>query len=493
MAEISDMELVRDYARQGSEAAFAELVRRHVNLVYSAALRHVGIPAQAEEITQAVFIILARKAASLRPDTILDAWLYQTARYTALGFLRGERRRQTREQEVFMESTQQASDPPPAWNQLAPLLDDAIARLRKADRDAVVLRYFKGKSLHEIAAAMNTTEAAAQSRVHRALEKLRQYFLKRGVNSTTAAIAENISACSVQAAPAVLAKSVTAVALAKGATASASTLTLIKGALKIMAWTKAKTALVAGASLLAAVGTTTITVKEIAAHRDENLWRTPRFAPNVLKKVAPQVRILPTKFPNERNGQGAYPNRQLGIDWPADNIVAYAYDWPYGRILFHSGNPQAKYDFIANFPQGSPDALRHELENKLRLVGRPETQDMDVLLLKVRRPNARGLKPPSRGGGYGDPEGRFYCQNEPLSTAHPSQFCLAQELELQFRKPVIDQTALTQRFDIDIRWNEQGDKDPDHEALKQALLDQLGLELVPATMPVEMLVVDQAM
>jgi RNA polymerase sigma factor (sigma-70 family) len=99
------MDLLRDYQRQGSEEAFAELVRRHVNLVYSAALRHAGIAAHAEEITQAVFVILARKAAGLRPDTILDAWLYETTRWTALSFLRGERRRQWREQEAYMQST----------------------------------------------------------------------------------------------------------------------------------------------------------------------------------------------------------------------------------------------------------------------------------------------------------------------------------------------------------------------------------------------------
>ena len=107
MHDASDMELLRDYDRQGSEAAFAALVQRHINLVYSVALRHVGIAAHAEEITQAVFIILARKAAGLRADTILEGWLHETTRLTALSFLRGERRRQFREQEAYMQSTLQ--------------------------------------------------------------------------------------------------------------------------------------------------------------------------------------------------------------------------------------------------------------------------------------------------------------------------------------------------------------------------------------------------
>src|SRR5271163_3233101 len=181
MHDAGDMELLRQYDRQGSEAAFAALVQRHVNLVYSAAFRHVGIDAHAGEITQAIFIILARKAAGLRADTILDAWLYETTRLTALSFQRGERRRQFREQEAYMQSTLQESADVSIWNQLAPLLDEAMARLGSKDREAVVLRFFKEKSLSEVAVAMKTTEAAAQSRVHRAVEKLRLFFTKRGV------------------------------------------------------------------------------------------------------------------------------------------------------------------------------------------------------------------------------------------------------------------------------------------------------------------------
>jgi RNA polymerase sigma factor (sigma-70 family) len=260
MRDSSDMELVRDYVRLNSEAAFAELVQRHVALVYSVALRHVGIAAHAEEITQAVFIILARKAAGLRADTILEGWLHETTRLTALSFLRGERRRQFREQEVYMQSTLQENNDAATWNQLAPLLDEAVSRLGKKDRDAVMLRFFKDKNLREVAAALNVNEAAAQRRVHRAVEKLRGFFTKRGVALSSVAITGAISANSVQAAPVALAKSVTAVALAKGAAASGSTLTLIKGALKIMAWTKMKTAIVISACVLLTAGTTTITI-----------------------------------------------------------------------------------------------------------------------------------------------------------------------------------------------------------------------------------------
>src|ERR1035437_5796907 len=256
MTELDDHELLAEFARNESEAAFAALIARYVNLVYSAALRFTGNPHHAEEITQAVFIILARKAVSLRRGTVLPGWLYQTARLTAANFVKGEIRRQRREQVAYMQST--LSEPETAaWEQIAPLLDEAMGRLGETDRNAVVLRFFENKTAQEVAAKLKLNEAAAHKRVSRAVEKLRKFFTKRGVVSTTEIIAGAISANSVQAAPVALAKTVTAVAIAKGAAASGSTLTLIKGALKIMAWTKAKTAVVVGAAVLLAAGTAT--------------------------------------------------------------------------------------------------------------------------------------------------------------------------------------------------------------------------------------------
>ncbi|MGB7749775.1 MAG: sigma-70 family RNA polymerase sigma factor [Verrucomicrobiia bacterium] len=134
---------------------------------------------QAEEITQAVFFILARKAARLRPNTILAAWLHETARFASASFLRGEARRRRREQEAYMQSQLQESAADPAWEQLAPLLDEAIGQLGKTDRNAVVLRFFQNKSAREIAAALKVHESAAQKRLNRAVEKLRAYSIAR--------------------------------------------------------------------------------------------------------------------------------------------------------------------------------------------------------------------------------------------------------------------------------------------------------------------------
>jgi hypothetical protein len=179
-----------------------------------------------------------------------------------MSFLRGERRRQFREQEAYMQSILDESDDASDWKKMSPLLDEAISRLRKGDRDALVLRFFKEKKMSEVAAILKVSEAAAQSRVHRAAEKLRRILTKRGVAVPAAVLAAVISAYSVQAAPPALAKVVTTAAVVKGAGLSGSTLTLFKGALKLMAWTQAKTPVVTGVVILLLAGTTTVGIHE---------------------------------------------------------------------------------------------------------------------------------------------------------------------------------------------------------------------------------------
>lgn len=262
-----DMELVRDYAARQSEPAFAALVSRHVGLVHSAALRQVCDPHLAEEIAQTVFIILARKAGSLSPQTILPGWLYRTTRYVASAALKLQRRREHREQEALMSNVIQEAQSDPAWEQFAPLLDDAMAQLRDKDRDAIVLRYFQNRSLRDVGDALGVNELAAQKRVGRAVEKLRRIFGKRGVNSTASAITDAISHHSVQPASELLVKTITAAALAKGATASAGIIALMKGTMKMMTWMKLKLAIGAGAVVLLA-GSTAMVAFSDGEHAD---------------------------------------------------------------------------------------------------------------------------------------------------------------------------------------------------------------------------------
>ncbi|HZL78537.1 MAG TPA: sigma-70 family RNA polymerase sigma factor [Candidatus Limnocylindrales bacterium] len=260
MTELDDHELLAEFARTESEAAFAALIARHVNLVYSAALRFTGNPHHAEEITQAVFIILARKAGSLRPGTVLSGWLYQTARLTTANFVKGEIRRQRCEQEAYMQSTLTETDAA-AWEQIAPLLDEAMGRLGEADRNAIVLRFFENKTAQEVAATLKLNVAAAHKRVNRAVEKLRKFFTKRGVTLSATLIAGAVSANSVQAAPVGLALTISATA-AKGAAIAATVTTLVQGTLKLMTYAKLKLAIGITAGILLAGGAATLAISQ---------------------------------------------------------------------------------------------------------------------------------------------------------------------------------------------------------------------------------------
>jgi RNA polymerase sigma factor (sigma-70 family) len=245
-----DMALVQEYARSNSEQAFATLVSRHINLVYSVALRQVHDAHLAEDVTQGVFIVLARKAKSLSPKTILSGWLCRTARYVSANTLSVQRRRQCREEESHMESILNEPESG-SWNQIAPLLDEALNCLGEKEHDAIVLRFFDARELKEVGTVMGITEDAARMRVNRGLEKLRKFFARKGTTLSTVAIAGAVSANAVQAAPAGLAAAITAVAVSGTAITTAS----IIGVTKAIAMTTLQKSLItATVTLLAGTG-----------------------------------------------------------------------------------------------------------------------------------------------------------------------------------------------------------------------------------------------
>jgi len=227
----SDAQLLREYAIEKSEPAFGEVVHRHADLVYSAALRQVGSPDSAGEIAQRVFIDLARKARSLagrlREDASLAGWLYRATRYAALNLLRNERRRHARERQV-MQELHSASESSPDWNSVSPLLDEAISGLGEQERDALLLRFFKNQDFRAVGAALGVSDDTAQKRVARGLEKLRVALERRGVTTTTTALSAALASQAVQAAPAGLAAALIGNSLANATAGGGAMLTLIK-------------------------------------------------------------------------------------------------------------------------------------------------------------------------------------------------------------------------------------------------------------------------
>ena len=477
-------DLLRRYAESRSDEAFGELVQRHVNLVYSVALREVGNPHQADEIAQAVFIILARKAAQLRHDKALSSWLFQTTRLTARNFLRREGRRRQREQEAYMESTlnEPAGDAGP---ELAHLLDPAVESLGDKDRRAILLRFYEGRNLREVGEALGASEPAAEMRVHRALEKLRKIFARRGVCLSLGAVAGIAAANSVHAAPAGLAANISAVAVTQGVTAGASTLTLVKGALKIMAWTKAKTAVIVSVTLLLATGMTTIVV-QTTAHPS---WADDPSHWDRLETVPAGVAVLrPTRFPNRVGGN--FDGRRLLLkDYGFKGVVGSVFDVNVTRTLYPPDIPAEHFDLMLTLPQGSEEWFQAQLKSRFGLMARRETRNAEVLRLTVNNPNPPNLKQHISSDDHLLPfrESR----NHKMTQRDVDLSGFFMDIENTMGQPVLPTADLHGQYDMDFDWQPHpGESDP--EALRRALGEQLGLELVPTNMPVEMLVVEKA-
>ncbi|HWA10774.1 MAG TPA: sigma-70 family RNA polymerase sigma factor [Opitutaceae bacterium] len=245
-----DAQLLNAYVRDRSETAFGELVQRHLTLVYSAALRQTGGDAhRARDVAQIVFTALARDAAALSRHPALTGWLYTATRHAAIDLMRAERRRQKREEEAMtMEQISAAPEPVADWEQLRPVLDDAMEELGEKDREAVLLRFFEDRPFAGVAAVLRVSEEAARKRVDRALERLGGLLAQRGITSTGAALAALLANQAV-AAPAGTAASIAAAALAGTAAGGFGAAGIF-----IMSTTKTVTAITA-AIALAAIGT----------------------------------------------------------------------------------------------------------------------------------------------------------------------------------------------------------------------------------------------
>jgi RNA polymerase sigma factor (sigma-70 family) len=260
-APMEDRQLLKRFVQDHSQEAFAALTARYLSLVYSVCRRELDDADLAEDVTQAVFLILARKAPSLRREVVLSGWLFQTARFAARNARLQETRRKAYEQkaaEARMEQPMETEDA--AWTEIEPLLNQSLAALRDGERECVLLRFFQQMSFAETGAAMGLSEEAARKRVTRALEKMRRFFVKNGVVVPGTAFAVLLPTHAVKATPAGLAPAIaqSTLGIAAGHTATAAltgshVYQLSEGVLKAMKIAQVK--MIAGVTALAVIGT----------------------------------------------------------------------------------------------------------------------------------------------------------------------------------------------------------------------------------------------
>jgi RNA polymerase sigma factor (sigma-70 family) len=302
-----DAELLRRFVQERSEPAFADLVQRNANLVYSSALRLVrGDAHRAQDVTQQVFAEAARQAKRLVNHPALVGWLYTTTRQMALRVVRTEQRRKTREREATMMNVI-SNGPELEWDRLAPMLDEAMHELGEKDRVAVLMRFFQQKGLREVGLALGLNENAARMRVERALEKLRTHLARKGVASTAALLGSTLASHGVIAAPPAFVTSLAGVSLAAGAAAGGS-LTI----LEIMAMSKLKI------SIIGALVAVSVTTPLVIHHQSEMKLRGQE---KTLQQQQEQLAKLAVE--NERlSGLLAQPKTASTLRLPAPVLKA---------------------------------------------------------------------------------------------------------------------------------------------------------------------------
>lgn len=500
MQTTDDMALVREFAAQNSQAAFETLVARHLGLVYSAALRQVGNPQLAEEVTQTVFIILARKAASLRDGTFLTGWLFKTTRYAALAELRAVARLRRRETEYNMQCIDAEPPDEQAWQQIAPHLDEALSMLGETDRRAVLLRHFEGRELSDVGAKLDLSGEAARKRVARGLEKLRKYLRKRGVILSAAAIAASLTANSVQAAPAGL--TISTVSVVKGSTAAASTIALVKGTLNIMKLAKLKLLAVVGSAAILTSGGI-LFVNHIVAQNtsvDDSAWS--RMDTRALNALQPAFVLRPTHFSSPVQGMvgglAVNGNKMLGRALTFDALMGMAYGVDPSHVVSASDKPAGHYDLLMTTPDASKELLQAEIKRQFGYVAHKDLKQTEVLVLTLKQSNAPGLHPSAGHAGAGgvmsgsssSRSSGALSEKFQINSSNQEIKSLIKNLQGYFDKPILDHTGLQGNFDVSLKVaTQEGESKSD--AILRVMPAQLGLELVPASEQVEMLIVEK--
>jgi len=325
---MDDFALLKNYAESNSEDSFAQLVSRHIGTVYSSARRQVGEPLAAD-VTQAVFVLLARKAGKLPVGTVLSAWLLTTTRWVCRATLRKEIRRQHREQEAAdMSIDYEQVEVQSAWEQVGPVLDEGLAALSEKERSLVALRFFERKSHSEIATVLGLSEDASKKRLSRAVERLRKFFARRGVTVAAVTLVLAISQNAVQAAPVGLMAGVTKAAV--GGIVATSVSTLVQTTLKLMTSIKIKIAAISGAAVLVVsvpIIATILPSSEPSVQKDSGA-KVERYE----FQAAPARYTLPPMYGTQPDVIFCSP------DFSGEPLLSVEVSWPVGNSNSSQGN-----------------------------------------------------------------------------------------------------------------------------------------------------------
>jgi len=323
----TDTELLRDYAEDGSEAAFSELVRRHLDFVYSTAVRLLKDASLAEDVCQKVFVALAQSARQVSGYTVLSGWLHRTARNLSANAIRSDVRRRAREQEAAAMNQLFAGEPDAGWKSIAPHLDAALSELSDSDRDAVLLRYFQQKSAHQMSQVLGISGQAAQKRVNRAVEHLREAFVQRGVTVGVSGLALLLTANAVRCAPIGLAAAISSGVLAGTIIRTTATIATAK---VIVMTTLQKTLIVSTLALLTGAGVyETRKVAQIrertrASQADQALARQGRLSRGEPGTIANRAsnRPSPAFFSPPRAQASLTKNMSSGVPWTSTRMYS---------------------------------------------------------------------------------------------------------------------------------------------------------------------------
>jgi RNA polymerase sigma factor (sigma-70 family) len=350
-----DDELIHRFVTSKSQDAFAQLVRRHMDAVYACARRQVQNPQLAEDVTQAVFIVLAKKAPHLGNRVSLAGWLLKTTHLAGRDALKIESRRRRHEAAAGeLAQSRLEQNMTPQNENLWPQLDLALAKLNETERTAVTLRYLQGNTTSETASMLGVSEPAAAKRITRALHHLRKFLLNKKVIAPAASLAVILDQLPRVSAPAALAQSVTAAATAAAATPAS--LAIANGVIHMMTWKKiiAATWLILGFTGITGIGVGT--VRLLADQTNPPAQPSPSPAPALADNSSDPVGRLANGVSIEVVGINENPSAGKKW-WAADGSPAPA---PYTRM--HSTMKADPGDVCREFATRTNDAVNGSSE-----------------------------------------------------------------------------------------------------------------------------------